>query len=326
MYGHAVCRSAATLPIDLYLRCCRLSVSAPASPTLLTRFLLLSVVATGCVAPPPGTVDPTTGAVLDICASAPDGALCEDDNACTTADTCMGGLCIGVPAPDGTLCTDGNVCTTGDVCSAGTCVGTPRPDNTPCTDGDPCTVGDQCSGGRCQPGSGRLVCDDSIACTSDVCTAGLGCVFMPNGDCPADGGDGPAEAPATSTDGPGQPETGPPGDGPSPEDALVTEGGADGGGEDGGGADGLADAPINQDGSVQDGSAAGDAGLPADGAQVTTDAGPQLHAKGGACSCDAGRGSGGDTAATLVLLGTWAVARRRVMGNRRGSRSLARRS
>src|SRR2546422_128852 len=53
----------------------------------------------------------------------PNTAPCNDGNACTTPDTCAGGLCVGGPAPN---CNDGNVCTT-DTCNPATgCVSTPN--------------------------------------------------------------------------------------------------------------------------------------------------------------------------------------------------------
>src|SRR5580704_10374360 len=80
-----------------------------------------------CVAPPADVVA-KTGEVLDICATAPEGALCDDKNVCTVFDVCKSGVCKGSAAPNGTLCTDGNVCTANDSCRSGACVGDPVPD------------------------------------------------------------------------------------------------------------------------------------------------------------------------------------------------------
>ena len=147
---------------------------------LATLTVLLGV--SGCVAPSDETAL-KQGAVLDVCATAPEGALCDDGNICTVFDVCKAGVCMGSAAPDGTLCTDGNVCTANDSCRLGSCKGDPVPDTTVCTDGDPCTVGDMCKMGTCVSGAGRLACDDGVACTLDICVAGVGCVFSPVGDC-----------------------------------------------------------------------------------------------------------------------------------------------
>ena len=147
---------------------------------LSTLTVLLAV--SGCVAPPDENAL-KQGAVLDVCATAPEGALCDDGNVCTVFDVCKAGVCMGSAAPDGTLCTDGNVCTANDSCRAGTCMGDPVPDTTACTDGDPCTVGDTCKMGACVSGAGVLACNDGVACTLDICVAGVGCVFSPVGDC-----------------------------------------------------------------------------------------------------------------------------------------------
>jgi hypothetical protein len=52
---------------------------------------------------------------------------CDDGNACTLADACVGNACIGTSAPDGTPCDDGTRCTGTDVCTAAACAGTAAP-------------------------------------------------------------------------------------------------------------------------------------------------------------------------------------------------------
>jgi hypothetical protein len=127
----------------------------------------------------------------------PDGARCDDRDACTVGDACTEGLCAGA-ARD---CTglDGE-CVTG-ACDPvdGACRATPRADGAPCTDGEPCTGPDVCTNGACggpavaceagpcevglcdpESGACRIVpaedgvpCDDADACTeSDACAAG----------------------------------------------------------------------------------------------------------------------------------------------------------
>src|SRR5260221_4257704 len=166
--------------------------------TRLATLTVLFAVA-GCVAPP-DELETKQGAALDICATAPEGALCDDKNVCTVFDVCKAGVCKGSAAPDGTLCTDGNVCTANDSCRLGVCKGDPAPDTTPCTDGDPCTVGDTCKMGACVPGAGLLACNDGVACTLDICVAGVGCVFSPTGDCAVPKDAGP-EAASDAADG-----------------------------------------------------------------------------------------------------------------------------
>ena len=74
---------------------------------------------------------------------------CDDDNVCTTSDTCSLGSCVGGPPPS---CSDGNDCTV-DSCNPSCpitlnpCVHTPS--TSACDDGNPCTTGDVCSGGNC---------------------------------------------------------------------------------------------------------------------------------------------------------------------------------
>jgi hypothetical protein len=150
----------------------------------------------------PATRDPVTGACTY--AALPDGAGCNDRNACTQTDTCQQGVCTGanpvscagssgggqcetagicnpstgtcvnVPVPDGFGCNDGNPCTQTDSCRNGTCVG---------EDPKVCTTSDQChSVGTCDPTTGQCSnpavangtpCDDGSACTeTDTCTAG----------------------------------------------------------------------------------------------------------------------------------------------------------
>ncbi|HEU4402647.1 MAG TPA: choice-of-anchor Q domain-containing protein [Candidatus Polarisedimenticolia bacterium] len=93
---------------------------------------------------------------------------CDDFNACTHSDTCVGGVCTGTSYS----CQDGNVCTTDACDGAGGCNFT---NNTVgCDDGNACTVFDRCSGGACQ--GSPASCDDGNACTLDSCDALKGCV------------------------------------------------------------------------------------------------------------------------------------------------------
>lgn len=147
-----------------------------------------------------GDCSPTTG----LCSNPPksDETPCDDNNACTQADTCQAGLCVGTnpivcpvpdqchvigscdpatgqcsnpPKPDETSCNDSNACTQTDACQAGLCVGT-----NPIV----CPIPDQCHlAGSCDPTTGSCSnptaddgtrCNDGNGCTkTDTCQAGL---------------------------------------------------------------------------------------------------------------------------------------------------------
>ncbi len=110
---------------------------------------------------------------------------CNDGNACTLGDGCLGGKCIGL----GKLpCDDENPCTA-DACDVKTgCTHGPKA-GAACTDGDLCTVSDACeitaTGAACvgQP----MICDDKNACTADSCDAKSGCTKAAKGGACEDG-------------------------------------------------------------------------------------------------------------------------------------------
>jgi RHS repeat-associated protein len=128
------------------------------------------------------------------CAGKPEGAACDDHDACTVGETCHAGACAGgTPAADGTSCDDHDVCTVGETCQGGTCgsgfflscskrpVGQcqnaddscdpirgclpPRnlPDGTSCNDGNACTQTDVCQTGVCV-GTSPVTCPGPDAC------------------------------------------------------------------------------------------------------------------------------------------------------------------
>jgi hypothetical protein len=177
-----------------------------------------------------GTCDAATGTCSNP--AKPDGASCDDGNACTQADACQAGACAGEnpvvcaptdqchdagtcdpatgacndPAkPDGASCDDGNACTQADTCAAGACTGE---DPVACAPLDECHVA-----GTCDPATGG--CDnppapDGTACDGGVCAAGV-CMTASgaggnggaggaggNGGGGATAGSGGAEAPASS--------------------------------------------------------------------------------------------------------------------------------
>jgi hypothetical protein len=151
-----------------------------------------------------GTCNPATG----VCSNPnrPDGAPCDDGNACTQTDTCIGGSCSGSnpvvcsplddchlagtcnPSsgtcsnpvkPDGSACVDGNACTLTDTCQSGSCVGA---NPVTCTPLDQCHLAGTCNpitgvcsnpnrpdGSSCNDGN---ICSSIDTCQSGVCTAG----------------------------------------------------------------------------------------------------------------------------------------------------------
>ncbi len=98
---------------------------------------------------------------------------CNDNNACTTSDTCAAGVCRGTPM----TCND-NVPCTDDSCAGGVCVHTPRDYN--CDNGLFCDGAETCDPVLdCRPGTVPN-CDDGRACTVDTCNQKLGCIHTPN--------------------------------------------------------------------------------------------------------------------------------------------------
>lgn len=92
---------------------------------------------------------------------------CDDGNACTLKDACVGGQCVGVKA----LCDDGKGCTDDACATQSGCVHLAN--SAPCSDGDACTVGDGCAAGGCQAGL-AVDCSDGNPCTSDACAKATG--------------------------------------------------------------------------------------------------------------------------------------------------------
>jgi cysteine-rich repeat protein len=94
------------------------------------------------------------------CTTQPDDTPCTDGTACTQADSCQGGVCVGgvpvvcVPLDD---CHDAGVCNPLD----GLCSNPARADGSACDDGDDCTTPDQCTSGVC---SGMPACIDAFLC------------------------------------------------------------------------------------------------------------------------------------------------------------------
>ena len=125
--------------------------------------------------------DPRTG-----CDFVNNNSYCDDGNACTIEDMCVGGTCQpGIPV----VCDDNNACTTDTCIPAQGCVYTNLPTGSPCDDADACTTGDVCVGGTCQ--GAPVVCP-----APDQCHVAGGCDPMtgactnppaPNGTACSDG-------------------------------------------------------------------------------------------------------------------------------------------
>jgi hypothetical protein len=106
--------------------------------------------------------------------SALDGAACNDQNACTEADYCSGGVCKGLPLD----CDDKNACTKDSCDPDAGCKYDPIQNS--CGDGDPCTVNDHCVDGVCvgEP-SPECQCEEDADCAEfeddDLCNGTLIC-------------------------------------------------------------------------------------------------------------------------------------------------------
>lgn len=159
----------------------------------------------------PCTTDTCAGGA---CAHTPvaAGTSCSDGNACNGAETCQGGTCTAGTAPvcndsnpcttdscapasgcvytpitgctgctNATQCSDGNACTI-DTCSNGACGHAAVSNGTSCGDGNACNGNETCQGGSCIPGF-DLLCHDGNPCTTDSCSAGIGCIYTPIPGC-----------------------------------------------------------------------------------------------------------------------------------------------
>lgn len=117
--------------------------------------------------------------VASACVHTPVAGPCQDGSACTSADTCVGGVCTAGAAKS---CDDSNVCTT-DTCDAasGSCGFTVKVGGD-CDDDDACTTA-TCTllnGGpdvACTA-NGATNCDDGNSCSTDGCDASKGCVYV----------------------------------------------------------------------------------------------------------------------------------------------------
>jgi len=129
-----------------------------------------------------GVCDPQTGLCSDP--PKPDGASCDDGDACTLDDTCQAGVCVG---HDPVVCAALDPCHDVGTCDpqTGLCSDPPKPDGAECDDGDACTLDDTCQAGVCVSGDPK-VCDDGDECTLDYCDPATGsCYSEPDDESPA---------------------------------------------------------------------------------------------------------------------------------------------
>src|SRR5439155_1084105 len=127
-----------------------------------------------------GTCDKTTG----VCSNPnkANGTTCNDNNACTSGETCQSGTC-GSPTSTVT-CTALDQCHVAGMCdtTTGVCWNPNKANGSTCNDDNACTWGETCQrgaggpvGDRCPCGTGPGVprsCDDGVACTDDSCVGG----------------------------------------------------------------------------------------------------------------------------------------------------------
>ena len=135
-----------------------------------------------------GGCDPATGTCsLD---KLPEGAPCDDNNACTLSDFCRNNTCTGeneVVCDPPRECFEAGVCDT----STGQCDYNPVEDGTPCNDGNLCTLIDTCNMGICT-GSSLKACPPPGQCElPSTCNPETGeCpVQWKDNDVPCDDGD-----------------------------------------------------------------------------------------------------------------------------------------
>lgn len=120
--------------------------------------------------------DTTTG--LCVLEDNPDGAGCDDQDACTKSDVCAAGVCAG----SAIVCGD-EPCQTGGACNAatGVCEYTAAADGTDCGVEGGCLAGATCAGGSCRQAAEACGCVADEDCAAfddnDLCNGTLGCRF-----------------------------------------------------------------------------------------------------------------------------------------------------
>ncbi len=155
--------------------------------------LVDTCVAGDCVSTTPDTCDDENLCTDDACVpgvgctNVPNTVPCDDGDACTLADVCANGDCVGSTPPN---CEDSNPCTD-DSCDVDAgCIHAYN--SNPCNDQNACTQVDACVDGGCI-GSDPPVCDDGDVCTTDVCDPAQGCTTEPITPCCGNGITEPGE-------------------------------------------------------------------------------------------------------------------------------------
>jgi hypothetical protein len=137
----------------------------------------------------PGVCDPDTGQCSNP--EKPDGAACNDGDACTQTDTCQSGVCSG---SNPVIC---NACQLPDSCNPDTGQCAPDPAKQHTCDG-PCPSGEWCDAGACADIQATVtildcqslcdgstqVCGQTVTCPScQLCPDQTGCAFnaLPDG-------------------------------------------------------------------------------------------------------------------------------------------------
>jgi hypothetical protein len=125
-----------------------------------------------CAAVGPCNVAGACNAITYACATSnkPDGAACNDGDACTQTDQCSAGACIG---GNPIACGATSACTLAGTCDSltGACTSGSAPDGTVCDAGPAitCTEPDLCQSGTCMPGGGGDQDGDGICDADDDC-------------------------------------------------------------------------------------------------------------------------------------------------------------
>src|SRR6266446_3018786 len=107
-----------------------------------------------------GTCDPATGACCNP--AKPDGAACNDGNACTRTDSCQAGVCTGT---NPVTCAAADQCHDAGTCdpATGACSHPAKPHAAACNDGNTCTRTDSCQAGVCT-GTNPVTCAAADQC------------------------------------------------------------------------------------------------------------------------------------------------------------------
>ncbi len=123
-----------------------------------------------------GVCDPSSG----VCSNPnkADGVGCNDGNACTRADTCQAGACVG---SNPVICVARDQCHAAGTCDpvSGACSNPNKADESACNDGSACTRADTCQEGTCV-GADPVTCAPTDAChVGGVCDAATGMCTNP---------------------------------------------------------------------------------------------------------------------------------------------------